>query len=87
MGKQLIRSADSISANIAEGFGRYHYKDNKNFCYYSRGSIIETKSWLRKALSRKLISEKEYSTLLQKLETIHLKLNIYIKYIGKLEKQ
>ena len=85
MGKQLIRSADSISANIAEGFGRYHYKDNKNFCYYSRGSIIETKSWLRKALSRKLISEKEYSTLLQKLETIHLKLNIYIKYIGKLE--
>lgn len=87
MGKQLIRSAESISANIAEGFGRYHYKDNKNFCYYSRGSIIETKSWLRKALSRKLISEKEYSTLLQKLETIHLKLNIYIKYIGKLEKQ
>lgn len=87
MGKQLIRSADSISANIAEGFGRYHYKDNKNFCYYSRGSIIETKSWLRKAFSRKLINESDYSTLLQKLETIHLKLNIYIKYIGKLEKQ
>ena len=87
MGKQLIRSADSISANIAEGFGRYHYKDNKNFCYYSRGSIIETKSWLRKAFSRKLISENDYSILLQKLETIHLKLNIYIKYIGKLEKQ
>jgi four helix bundle protein len=43
VGKQLTRSADSISANIAEGYGRYHYKENKNFCYFSRGSIIETK--------------------------------------------
>jgi len=43
VGKQLARSADSISANIAEGFGRFHFKENKNFCYFSRGSIIETK--------------------------------------------
>ena len=38
IGKQLVRSADSIGANIAEGFGGYHYKENKNFCYFSRGS-------------------------------------------------
>lgn len=44
IGKQLVRAADSIEANIAEGFGRYHYKENKNFCYFSRGSIIETKA-------------------------------------------
>ncbi|WP_367119197.1 four helix bundle protein [uncultured Mucilaginibacter sp.] len=37
LGKQLVRSADSIGANIAEGFGRYHFKENKNFCYFSRG--------------------------------------------------
>lgn len=37
IGKQLCRAADSISANIAEGYGRFHYKENKNFCYYSRG--------------------------------------------------
>jgi four helix bundle protein len=37
VGKQMVRSADSISANIAEGYGRYHYKENRNFCYFSRG--------------------------------------------------
>jgi len=41
VGKQITRSADSISSNIAEGYGRFHYKENKNFCYFSRGSIIE----------------------------------------------
>ncbi|HEX3385048.1 MAG TPA: four helix bundle protein [Mucilaginibacter sp.] len=82
-GKQLTNAADSISANIAEGFGRYHYKENKNFCYFSRGSIIETKGWLRKAKNRALISEDQYSELMSQLEIIHLKLNIYIKAIGK----
>jgi four helix bundle protein len=47
IGKQMTRSADSISANIAEGYGRFHYRENKNFCYFSRGSIIETKGWLK----------------------------------------
>ena len=82
VGKQVVRSADSISANIAEGFGRFHYKENKNFCYFSRGSIIETKGWLRRSLKRGLISEEQYKDLLNKLETIHVKLNIYIKFIG-----
>ena len=84
IGKQLSRSADSIGANIAEGFGRYHYKENKNFCYFSRGSIIETKSWLKKARTRNLISEELFQDLFQRLETIHIKLNAYIKFIGKL---
>lgn len=39
IGKQIVRSADSISANIAEGYGRYYYKDSKLFYFYSRGSI------------------------------------------------
>ena len=85
VGKQIVRAADSISANIAEGFGRFHYKENKNFCYFSRGSIIETKGWLKKSANRKLISNTQYADLLNKLENIHLKLNIYIKYIGKQE--
>ena len=82
VGKQIMRSADSIGANIAEGFGRYHYKENKNFCYFSRGSIIETKSFLKKSNTRNLIDNETYQSLLQQLETIHLKLNIYIKFIG-----
>ena len=83
VGKQIIRSADSIAANIAEGYGRFHYKENKQFCYYSRGSVLETKTWLRKANSRKLITDERHSQFLSKLETIHIKLNAYIKSIGK----
>jgi len=85
VGKQLVRSADSIGANIAEGFGRFHYKENKNFCYFSRGSILETKSWIKKSSTRNLITPADYELLLQRLETIHIKLNAYIKFIGKLQ--
>jgi len=83
VGKQMARSADSISANIAEGYGRYHYKENRNFCYFSRGSIIETKGWLKKSRTRNLISEEQFNQLLEKLQTIHFKLNAYLKFIGK----
>jgi len=82
--KQLARSTDSIGANIAEGFGGYHYKENKNFCYFSRGSLIETKGWLKKAKTRNLITADRFDDLIQKLEVIHIKLNAYIKFIGKL---
>ncbi|WP_316736547.1 four helix bundle protein [Pedobacter aquatilis] len=83
IGKQLCRAADSISANIAEGYGRFHFKENKNFCYYSRGSILEVKSFLRKSKNRQLIPDEIYEELFLDLQTIHLKLNAYIKYIGK----
>jgi len=83
VGKQIVRSADSIGANIAEGYGRYHYKENRNFCYFSRGSIIETKGWLRKSKIRKLITVEQFDILFEKLQTIHLKLNAYLKFIGK----
>jgi len=83
IGKQIARSADSISANIAEGYGRYHYKENKNFCYFSRGSIIETKDWLKKSIDRQLLTEEQFNILFEKLQIIHLKLNAYLKFIGK----
>ncbi len=57
MGYQIIRSADSIAANIAEGYGRYSPADRKNFYRYARGSFEETKAWLRKAIQRKIISD------------------------------
>ena len=63
IGKQLIRSADSIAANISEGFGRYHFKDSKRFYYISRGSLFETKTWLEKSKNRKLITEEIYDKL------------------------
>jgi four helix bundle protein len=42
LGAQYVDAADSIAMNISEGYGRFHYKENKNFCYYSRGSAKET---------------------------------------------
>lgn len=55
VGKQLVRAADSIAANLSEGVGRYHNKERKNFTYYSRGSLFETKTWITKAKNRNLI--------------------------------
>lgn len=83
VGKQLMRAVDSVAANLSEGFGRYFYKENKQFCYYSRGSLYETKTWIRKAFNRKLIEEKIYLELITEIETIGVKLNNYIKTIGR----
>ena len=79
IGKQFVNAADSISANIAEGYGRYFYKDGKIFCYYSRGSLMETKNWWGKAYQRSLIDQAEYNERIEKLKDLHYKLNIYIK--------
>lgn len=78
IGKQLVRATDSISANIAESYGRYHYQDKKNFGYYARGSCEETKSWLRKAITRNLISKDIKDQIIQELESIGPKLNALI---------
>ena len=43
MGRELVRSADSVGANIAEGHGRFHYRDEITFDYYGRGSLKETR--------------------------------------------
>ena len=70
IGKQIVRSADSISSNIAEGYGRYFYKESKQFYFYSRGSIQETKSWLGKCKRRKIIKESKCDELLQRAEIL-----------------
>ncbi|MCU0324641.1 MAG: four helix bundle protein [Spirosomaceae bacterium] len=86
IGKQLVRSADSVAANLSEGFGRFHYKENINFCYYSRGSLYETKTWLTKAYNRSLISENEYQKFESWIKDVGIKLNNYISSIGKFKK-
>ena len=83
IGKQLIRAADSVAANLSEGFGRYHFKDAKNFGYYSRGSLYETKTWLTKAHNRKLISDTQFEKFMNNIDSIGIKLNNYINSIGK----
>ena len=83
IGKQLIRAVDSVAANLSEGFGRFHYKEAKNFSYYSRGSLYETKTWLTKAYNRNLITDKEFKIFQNEINIIGVKLNNYIKSIGK----
>ncbi|MBW2332398.1 MAG: four helix bundle protein [Deltaproteobacteria bacterium] len=78
VGYQIIRSSDSIAANIAEGYGRYTPADRKKFYLYSRGSLEETKAWLRKLIRREVLFEPkatEYKTLIDKLGP---KLNAFI---------
>lgn len=83
LGKQFTRAADSIAFNISEGYGRFHYAENRNFCYYSRGSAFEKITAINKAKARNLISEQDFN-LLNSKSTLYFKLiNPYIKSIGK----
>ena len=83
VGMQLVKSADSIGANIAEGAGRGTPKDNKRFVRISRGSLNETKYWLRRARRRNLISKEQDSNFRQIIEDLAPQLNAYLKSIGK----
>jgi four helix bundle protein len=79
IGYQIIRSSDSIAANLAEGYGRYAPADRKKFYLYARGSFEETKSWLRKLIRRKAIGESEISEYQRIIEELGPKLNAFIK--------
>jgi four helix bundle protein len=78
VGKQLVRAADSVSANIAESYGRHYTGDVPLFLYYSRGSLYETKDWLTKAIRRKIGRTDNLDRILKRLETLAPQLNAYI---------
>lgn len=82
LGAQFVDAADSIALNISEGYGRFHYKENKNFCYYSRGSAKETLTVTEKAKSRNLITEEQYLLLIEKLNLYFRLVFGYINSIG-----
>ena len=83
VGKQLIRSADSIGANIAEGTGRTTFADNRRFVGMARGSLYETQHWLRRAFKRKLLKAKQTTELQRVMEKLGPKLNAYLRSIGR----
>lgn len=82
IGKQLVRSCDSVAANLSEGLGRYHFKEIKNFSYYSRGSLFETQTWLTKAVERNLITNEQFDKFSNEITQIGKMINGYIKSIG-----
>lgn len=81
MGDQLLRSVDSIAANIAEGYGRFHYKDQIRFLYISRGSLFETAHWLSVLFQRDIISKDSMEGIQALAEIEGKKLNQYINYL------
>jgi four helix bundle protein len=89
IGDQYITSIDSIGANIAESYGRFHYLDRVRFLYNSRGSMLEAiKHWHELLYERKKIDEKSYFSIKAVAEKLSIKLNNYIKslYQSKNEK-
>ncbi len=80
IGAQFVDAVDSISANIAEGFGRHFKKDKIRFYQYSRGSIKECFDWNEKSRVRKLISQEEYNYIFGELNKLPKAINSLIKY-------
>lgn len=79
IGIQIVRSVDSIGSNIAESCGRFHFKDSINFMYYSRGSLEETRYWLRRSLARSLISKDKFNYYINLLNNLAPQINSYIR--------
>ena len=83
VGKQIVRSADSVGANIAEGEGRGSFQDNRRFIKIARGSLQETQHWLRRAFKRNLLTKEQVETLKPMIEKLAPTLNAYLTSIGK----
>lgn len=83
MGQQFICAADSISANIAEGFGRYGKKDKIKFYRYSQGSTNESLDWNQKAKVRNLVNETEYEYIFNELQKLPKAINSLILFTNQ----
>ena len=83
MGAQFVTAIDSISANIAEGFGRHFKKDKIKFYSYSKGSLKETLDWNEKSKVRKLITEEEYNHIFGELNKLPKSINSLIKFTNE----
>ena len=87
VGRQIIRSADSIGANISEGSGRGTPADNRRFLRIARGSLYETRHWLRRSHRRKLLTETNISVLSEFVTELTPKLNAYIRKVDETTRQ
>ena len=83
VGKQLVRAADSVGANIAEGYGRGSAQDNRRFVRIARGSLNETIHFLRRAHCRKLVTAEQTAAVKPLLDELGPKLNGYLRSIAR----
>ncbi len=87
VGKQLIRASDGVGANIAEGSGRGTYADNRRFVRMARGSLYESRRWLRRAFRRQLLSPAQVQLLRPLVDQLGPGLNAYLRSIGRTSKR
>ena len=80
---QIRRDAVSITSNIAEGYGRYHYQENIQFCRQSRGSLYEVQDHLITCLDQKYISKEDFDKLNNLVFNTIKALDGYIRYLQK----
>ena len=83
VGNQFVRAIDSISANIAEGFGRYNKKDKIKFYHYSFGSLKESFDWNEKSKTRKLLTIDQYDYILNELQALPKEINQLIQFTNQ----
>lgn len=81
IGQQLVRSSDSIGANIAEGYGRFHYLDSAKFYYNARGSLFESKHWIDLLFERNMLEKELHEELSKNFDVLGKKLNGFINSI------
>jgi four helix bundle protein len=82
LGKQIVRAADSVGANIAEGTGRGSFQDNRRFIRMAHGSLNETQHWLRRAYKRSLLTTEQVEKLRPIIAELAPKLNSYLRSVG-----
>lgn len=83
VGKQFVRATDSVSANIAEGFGRKGKRDKIKFYYYAAASAKEALDWNEKAKIRNLLNDEEYRKIFSELSKLPKEINTLIKYTNE----
>jgi len=79
IGDQMITSVDSVGANIAEGYGRFHFLDKIKFFYNARGSLLESGHWFGLLFERRVIDRDKFSLFKKLRKEILLKINLFIK--------
>ena len=83
VGQQMVKSADGVGACIAEGSGRGTAQDNRRFISIARGSLYETKHWLRRAFKRRLLTKTEIDSLTEIVDDLTPALNGYWRSVSK----
>jgi four helix bundle protein len=87
VGSQYVEAADSIGANISEGYGKGSFADRSRYAKISRGSLFETVHWTKKSKRRELLSDKEFSEIFEIIDVLLPKLSSYINYLDEKSKK